>query len=49
MHVVAVCLYVKCREDKSPHMLIDFSDALSVNVFTLGACFLKFMQRPASL
>jgi transcription factor IIIB subunit 2 len=44
MHVVAVCLYVKCREDKSPHMLIDFSDALSVNVFTLGACFLKFCR-----
>jgi transcription factor IIIB subunit 2 len=36
MHVVAVCLYIKCREEKSPHMLIDFSDALSVNVFTLG-------------
>ena len=44
MHVVAVCLYVKCREDKSPHMLIDFSDALSVNVFTLGSCFLKFCR-----
>ena len=44
MHVVAVCLYIKCREDKSPHMLIDFSDALSVNVFTLGSCFLKFCR-----
>ena len=44
MNVVAVCLYIKCREDKSPHMLIDFSDALSVNVFTLGSCFLKFCR-----
>jgi transcription factor IIIB subunit 2 len=44
MHVVAVCLYIKCREEKSPHMLIDFSDALSVNVFVLGSTFLKFCR-----
>jgi len=25
MCVVAVCLYMVCREDNSPHMLIDFS------------------------
>ena len=27
MCVVAVCLYMVCREDNSPHMLIDFSGA----------------------
>ncbi|GMI27775.1 hypothetical protein TeGR_g8539 [Tetraparma gracilis] len=43
-HVVAACLYIACRQQKSQHMLIDFSDALQVNVYTLGTCFLKFRR-----
>jgi len=43
-HVVAACLYMACRMENSQHMLIDFSDALSVNVYTLGTCFLKFRR-----
>ncbi|GMI13303.1 hypothetical protein TrVE_jg12599 [Triparma verrucosa] len=43
-HVVAACLYIACRQSKSQHMLIDFSDALQVNVYTLGTCFLKFRR-----
>jgi transcription factor IIIB subunit 2 len=43
-HVVAACLYIACRQEKSQHMLIDFSDALQTNVFTLGTCFLKFRR-----
>lgn len=42
--MVATCLYVTCRQEKSQHMLIDFSDALQVNVYTLGNCFLKFRR-----
>jgi hypothetical protein len=44
VHVVAACLYITCRQEKSQHMLIDFSDALQVNVYTLGTCFLKFRR-----
>ncbi|KAL3934563.1 MAG: hypothetical protein SGBAC_009742 [Bacillariaceae sp.] len=44
LHVVAACLYIACRQEKSQHMLIDFSDALQVNVYTLGTCFLKFRR-----
>lgn len=44
IHVVASCLYIACRQEKSQHMLIDFSDALQVNVYTLGTCFLKFRR-----
>mmetsp|Transcript_22771 Transcript_22771/g.56254 ORF Transcript_22771/g.56254 Transcript_22771/m.56254 type:complete len:682 (+) Transcript_22771:134-2179(+) len=44
LHVVASCLYIACRQEKSQHMLIDFSDALQVNVYTLGTCFLKFRR-----
>ncbi|KAL3772234.1 hypothetical protein ACHAWO_012632 [Cyclotella atomus] len=43
-HVVAACLYTACRQEKSQHMLIDFSDALQINVYTLGTCFLKFRR-----
>jgi transcription initiation factor TFIIIB Brf1 subunit/transcription initiation factor TFIIB len=44
MHVVATCLYVICRQEKSPHLLIDFSDALQVNVFVLGKSYLQFIR-----
>ena len=44
MHVIAACLYMTCRQEKSQHMLIDFSDALQVNVYSLGTCFLKFRR-----
>lgn len=43
-NVVASCLYVVCRFEKTSHMLIDFSDKLGVNVFTLGATFLKLVS-----
>ena len=36
MHVVAACLYIACRQEKSQHMLIDFSDALQVMIFDLS-------------
>ena len=30
-YVVAACLYIVCRREKTSHMLIDFSDLLQVN------------------
>lgn len=43
-YVVATCLYVVCRFEKTSHMLIDFSDMLQINVFVLGSTFLKFVK-----
>ncbi|OAD80170.1 hypothetical protein PHYBLDRAFT_121728, partial [Phycomyces blakesleeanus NRRL 1555(-)] len=43
-HVAAVCLYIVCRNEQSSQMLIDFSDLLQVNVFMLGATFLKLVR-----
>ena len=43
-NVVAACLYIVCRREKSPHLLIDFSDVLQTNVYVLGATFLKLVQ-----
>jgi transcription factor IIIB 90 kDa subunit len=42
--VAAACLYLVCRQDGKPFLLIDFSDALQVNVFTLGAVFLQLAK-----
>ena len=43
-NVVAACLYIVCRREKTPHLLIDFSDVLQTNLFVLGATFLKFTR-----
>lgn len=32
------------RERNKPHLLIDFADALHINLYTLGACFLKLVR-----
>ena len=29
-HVIAACLYIVCRMKKTPHLLIDISDAVQV-------------------
>eukprot|EP01117_Protostelium_nocturnum_P011508 TRINITY_DN4173_c0_g1_i2.p1 TRINITY_DN4173_c0_g1~~TRINITY_DN4173_c0_g1_i2.p1 ORF type:complete len:529 (-),score=224.06 TRINITY_DN4173_c0_g1_i2:191-1777(-) len=44
IHVVAACLYIVCRRERTPHMLIDFADVLRTNVFILGQTFLKFCR-----
>ena len=43
-HVAAACLYLVCRQDAKPFLLIDFGDALQVNVFTLGAVYLQLTK-----
>ncbi|EGC37147.1 hypothetical protein DICPUDRAFT_6794, partial [Dictyostelium purpureum] len=42
--VAASCLYVVCRREKTPHLLIDFSEVLQVNVFTLAHTFLQLIK-----
>lgn len=43
-NVLATCLYVACRKEKTHHMLIDFSSRLQISVFSLGATFLKMVK-----
>uniref|UniRef100_A0A1E1XCG8 B-related factor 1 n=1 Tax=Amblyomma aureolatum TaxID=187763 RepID=A0A1E1XCG8_9ACAR len=40
-HVVAACIYMVCRIEGTPHMLLDLSDVVQVNVYELGKAFLK--------
>ena len=44
IHVASTCLYCICRKEAKPHLLIDFSDALQVNVYVLGKSFLQFIR-----
>lgn len=39
---IAACLYIVCRTEGTPHMLLDFADILQVNVYTLGRAYLVF-------
>ncbi|MCJ1419648.1 transcription factor TFIIIB subunit brf1 [Xylographa parallela] len=44
-HVAAACLYIACRmETQNRMMLIDFSDALQINVFKLGQTYLTLVE-----
>ncbi|KAI9016770.1 cyclin-like protein [Hyaloraphidium curvatum] len=43
-NVVAACLYIVCRTEKTTHMLIDFSDVLQTDVYVLGSTFLRLVQ-----
>mmetsp|Transcript_29776 Transcript_29776/g.74887 ORF Transcript_29776/g.74887 Transcript_29776/m.74887 type:complete len:603 (-) Transcript_29776:65-1873(-) len=43
-NVVAACLYVICRRERTSHLLIDFADALQTNVYELGHTFLRFCR-----
>ncbi|KAK0564207.1 transcription factor TFIIIB subunit brf1 [Tilletia horrida] len=41
---VASCLYLACRHENRPLMLIDFADSIGENVFTLGRSYLKLTR-----
>ncbi|XP_074661350.1 transcription factor IIIB 90 kDa subunit-like [Tubulanus polymorphus] len=43
-HVTAACLYLVCRTEGTPHMLLDFSDILQVNVYSLGRTYLQLSR-----
>ncbi|CAO1623765.1 unnamed protein product [Parajaminaea phylloscopi] len=43
-YTVASCLYVACRMERTTHMLIDFADAMNINVFVLGRHYLKLVR-----
>ncbi|CAR27208.1 ZYRO0C11440p [Zygosaccharomyces rouxii] len=44
-NVIAACLYIACRKERTHHMLIDFSSRLQVSVYSIGATFLRMVKR----
>lgn len=43
-HVLCACLYLACRQNKTDHMLMDFAEAINVNVFYIGATYLQLIR-----
>ncbi|XP_019734127.1 BRF1 general transcription factor IIIB subunit a [Hippocampus comes] len=43
-HLMAACIYLVCRTEGTPHMLLDLSDIVQVNVYTLGKTFLALSR-----
>ncbi|BES88044.1 transcription factor IIIB 90 kDa [Nesidiocoris tenuis] len=43
-HVIAACVYITCRTEGTPHLLIDFSDVLQICAFELGRTYVKISQ-----
>lgn len=43
-NVIASCLYIACRKEKTHHMLIDFSSRLQISVYSVGSTFLKMVK-----
>ncbi|XP_073997201.1 brf RNA polymerase III subunit isoform X2 [Rhodnius prolixus] len=43
-HLIAACVYITCRIEGTPHLLIDFSEVLQICVFELGRTYLKLSQ-----
>eukprot|EP00826_Nyctotherus_ovalis_P050840 TRINITY_DN6287_c0_g2_i3.p1 TRINITY_DN6287_c0_g2~~TRINITY_DN6287_c0_g2_i3.p1 ORF type:complete len:493 (-),score=150.92 TRINITY_DN6287_c0_g2_i3:100-1578(-) len=42
--VAGSALYIICRKEKLPYMLIDFADVLGVSLYSLAACFIKLVR-----
>lgn len=43
--VASACLYLECRRNRSPQLLIDFADVLEQTVKTLGGVYMKLLRR----
>ncbi|TBT96545.1 transcription initiation factor IIIB, partial [Hamiltosporidium magnivora] len=41
LYTLSAVIYITCRQEKTPHLLIDFSVLLRIDVFKIGRTFLK--------
>lgn len=41
LYTLSACVYITCRQESTPHLLIDFSNALRIDMFKIGRVFLK--------
>ena len=44
-HIVAGCIYIAVRKNKIPKLLMDFSTILEINIYVLGSCYLKIIEK----
>lgn len=41
LYTLSACVYISCRQEGTPHLLIDFSNELRLDMFRIGKVFLK--------
>jgi transcription factor IIIB 90 kDa subunit len=41
LYTLSACVYITCRQESTPHLLIDFSNELRIDMFKIGKVFLK--------
>ncbi|KAI4291736.1 transcription factor IIIB 90 kDa subunit [Pancytospora philotis] len=41
LYTLSACVYITCRQEATPHLLIDFSNALRIDMFKVGKVFLR--------
>lgn len=44
LYTLSACVYIVCRQEKTPHMLIDFSALLRIDVHRIGRVFLRILN-----
>lgn len=44
LYTLSACIYIVCRQEKTPHMLIDFSALLRIDVHRIGRVFLRILN-----
>jgi transcription factor IIIB 90 kDa subunit len=44
LYTLSACIYIVCREEKTPNLLIDFSNALNIDVFKIGKSFSRIIE-----
>lgn len=41
LYTLSACIYISCRQEATPHLLIDFSNVLRIDMYQIGKIFLK--------
>ncbi|KAI5149003.1 transcription factor IIIB 90 kDa subunit [Enteropsectra breve] len=41
LYTLSACVYITCRQESTPHLLIDFSNELRIDMYKIGKVFLK--------
>lgn len=44
LYTLSACVYITCRQESTPHLLIDFSSELRIDLFKIGKMFLNIRQ-----
>ena len=44
LYTLSACIYISCRQEATPHLLIDFSNVLRIDMYQIGKIFLKICK-----